>query len=209
MRTHRLIPSRFPPVSLFEWATTPEELHALAALEGLTNERLTDLSMIPEEDWVLGPGSSVIMAAFTHRGASRFSKGHFGIYYAADALDTAIAETVYHRERFLSASHEQPTLIQMREYQADVLQPLEQLTIDTHPHLFNTDPLAYEPSQDFGEAKRSENIWGLHYPSVRKENATCVAIFRPPALSIPIQGCHLEYIWDGEKIADIFKASRL
>lgn len=209
MHTHRLIPSRFPPVSLFEWAQTPEELHALAALEGLTNERLGDLSMVPEEDWVLGPGSSVIMAAFTHRGPSRFSKGNFGIYYAADTLETAIAETVYHRERFLRASGEQPTFIQMREYKADVLEPLEKLTLDTHAHLLNSDPLAYEPSQDFGEAKRSENIWGLHYPSVRRADGTCVAVFRPIALSIPVQGCHLEYIWDGEKIADVFKTSRL
>lgn len=203
MRTHRLIPSRFPPVSLFEWAKTPEELSALAALESLTNERLGDLSLVPEEDWVMGPGSTVIMAAFTHPGPSRFTNGSFGVYYAADTLETAIAETVYHRQRFLIGSKEGPTFIQMREYIAQVKQPLERLTVSTHEHLLNPDTSHYSESQQFGEEKRAEKIWGLHYPSVRKKDAHCVAIFRPPALSMPVQGCHLEYIWNGEKIAEV------
>ncbi|MFI4956952.1 MAG: RES family NAD+ phosphorylase [Gammaproteobacteria bacterium] len=209
MRTHRLIPSRFPPVSLFEWAETPEELAALAALESLTNDRLGDLSLVPEEDWVLGPGSTVIMAAFTHPGPSRFTNGSFGVYYAADTLDTAIAETVYHRERFLNASNEGPTFIQMREYIAQVQQPLEKLDVENHVHLLNPDANAYQISQDFGLEKRNEKIWGLHYPSVRKKDAHCVAIFRPPALTMPLQGCHLEYIWDGEKIGEVRLSSIL
>lgn len=36
-----------------------------------------------------------------------------------------------------------------------------------------------------------------------------MAIFRPPALTIPIQGCHLKYIWDGTRIAEVYEESRL
>ncbi|WP_328287115.1 RES family NAD+ phosphorylase [Legionella pneumophila] len=47
------------------------------------------------------------------------------------------------------------------------------------------------------------------YPSVRDLNGLCMAVLRPPALTIPIQGCHLRYIWDGEKISDIYKESKI
>jgi hypothetical protein len=41
---------------------------------------------------------------------------------------------------------------------------------------------------------------------VRKADGTCVAIFRPPALTLPQQGCHLDYVWDGAHISVIRKA---
>jgi hypothetical protein len=94
----------------------------------------------------------------------------------------------------------------MREYIAQVQKPLETLSLKDHSHLLNPDHLAYGASQQFGETKRLEKIWGLVYPSVRRENARCVAIFRPSALSIPVQGCHLAYIWDGKKIVDVRKS---
>ena len=37
---HRLIPSKFPPVSLFDWADSAEELEEIALLEGLKNDRI-------------------------------------------------------------------------------------------------------------------------------------------------------------------------
>ncbi len=83
---HRLIPSRYPPIDLFEWADSAQELEEIAALEGLTNERLVtecgNIHLVVQDDWVSGPGASALMAAFTHPGASRFSDGSYGIYYA-------------------------------------------------------------------------------------------------------------------------------
>lgn len=207
LRTHRLIPSRFPTVSLFDWAQSAAELEQLAALEGLTNDRLKtesgDVSLIPRDEWVVGPGATPLMAAFTHPGPSRFTDGSYGIYYAGDTLDTAIAETVFHRERFLRASNEVACLIQMREYVATLTQSLENLTLKQHAEFLHPSPEQYAVSQAFAKNLREQKIWGLYYPSVRKAEAYCVAIFRPKALSIPVQGCHLEYIWDGEKIVQI------
>ncbi len=109
---HRLIPSRYPPVGLFDWAETQKEAEEIAALEGLTNDRLLteygDIHLVAKDDWVSGAGATPLMAAFTHPGESRFSDGTYGIYYAGDSLATAVAETKYHRERFLSASKEAP-----------------------------------------------------------------------------------------------------
>jgi hypothetical protein len=211
---HRLIPSKFPPVSLFDWAESKEELEQIALLEGMTNERiladLGSINLVGDEDWVSGVGSTPLMASFTHIGcASRFSDGSFGVYYAANTLQAAIRETVFHRERFYAASNEPACSISMREYIAKVQKPLVDLTGNEYNNLFNPNPEHYKCSQDVGKKIHGDKEWGLVYPSVRETGAQCVAIFRPPALTIPIQGCHLKYIWDGSRISEVYKESKL
>lgn len=209
-RVHRLIPSRFPPVLLFDWASSAQELEEIGRLEGLTNQRLQteygSIYLVPPIDWVSGEGSTPLMAAFTHPGKSRFSDGSFGIYYAGDSLQTAIAETKFHRERFLNASKEAPCQIQMREYITTVVKPLVTISQETEPQLLDPDLSSYSLSQLYGSQIKAKNEWGIFYPSVRLQGGTCVAILRPPALKIPIQGSHLEYIWDGKSICEIRKA---
>lgn len=211
-KTHRLVPSRYPPTLLFDWAESLEELEQLALLEGLTNDRLKneygDIHLVSPEDWIGGEGSTPLMAAFTHTGASRFSDGSYGVYYAGDSLEAAIAETKFHKERFLSASYEPPCLIQMREYTAFIKKKLVDISTGHYENLLNPDVKTYSISQKFGLDLKEKNEWGLFYPSVRKKEAKCVAIFRPPALTIPVQARHLDYIWNGEAISEI-KISRI
>ncbi|HYD55112.1 MAG TPA: RES family NAD+ phosphorylase, partial [Gemmatimonadaceae bacterium] len=109
---HRMVPSRFPPIDLFERVADPADWEAVAAIESLTNARLREamgeISLVPVEERVSGPGASFVMGPFTHlsEAGGRFSTRHFGAYYAARTLDTAIRETVHHRERFLRATAE-------------------------------------------------------------------------------------------------------
>ena len=66
----RIIPSRFPPIQLFERVADPADLEAIIALEAMTNPRLRDeigdIQLVPPEERIAGPGTSIIMAAFTH-----------------------------------------------------------------------------------------------------------------------------------------------
>lgn len=211
---HRLIPSKFPPISLFDWASSAEELEQIALLEGLTNERiqaeLGRINLIAQEDWIGGQGSTLIMAAFTHLGyASRFSDGCYGVYYAASSLETAIKETIFHRERFYSASKEKACSLSMREYLAKIKKPLVDIRGNDYIELLNPDPNFYNISQEFGKKIHDEKHWGLYYPSLRNKDGLCMAIFRPPALTVPIQGCHLRYIWDGHCISEVYKESKI
>ncbi len=213
-KVHRLIPSKFPPVTLFDWAESAEELEQIALLEGLTNERMLveygKVNRIDKEDWIGGPGSTPIMAAFTHVGfESRFSDGSFGVYYAASSLETAIKETIFHRERFYRASNEKPCSISMREYIAKIKKPLIDITHKQYDELFNPDPAYYHKSQEFGTKLCQQKEWGLLYPSVRNLTGLCMAIFRPPALTIPIQGCHLRYLWNGERVSEVYKENKI
>jgi len=213
-KVHRLIPSRFPPISVFDWAQSQAEAEQIALLEGLTNERiraeLGRIHLVTKEDWVGGQGSTPLMAAFTHVGfPSRFSDGSYGVYYAASSLETAIRETIFHRERFYAASREASCSISMREYIAKPVKPLVDITNRQHEDMLNPDPDCYAVSQAYGQQIRADNYWGLLYPSIRNEGGICVAIFRPPALTIPVQGCHLNYIWDGSCISDVYRESKI
>lgn len=119
---YRLIPSKFPPIYLFEDVADAKDFEALYALQRLTNPRIQDeignIDLIPDAERIFGEvkGSSYIMAAFTHVNpdGSRFSNGDYGIYYCAETIKTAIAETVYHRERFMRYTNEKPQEIDMR-----------------------------------------------------------------------------------------------
>lgn len=117
--SYRLIPSCFPPIALFENLLDPEDLDAAYALESLTNDRLRhevgNISLVPPEDRMTGPGTTPIMAAFTHIGAeSRFTRGRYGVYYAGLDLETAIAESTFSRARLLSATNEAAQQLTMR-----------------------------------------------------------------------------------------------
>lgn len=197
----RVVSSRFPPVAIYErFGLSGEEMELLFEIENLTNPRIRqeagDLSLVPVEDRISGPGASPIMAAFTHIGhPSRFSAGAYGVYYAGESLETAVAETIFHREQFLRATREPSIRLEMRVYESVTLQPLHDLRGAAFVHLHQPDD--YGPSQLFAAGLRTTGAWGLLYRSVRRAGGLCVGIFRPPALKPAVQRQHLAYFWDG------------
>lgn len=209
-RQYRIVPAHFPPIDLFESILDPAELELAFEIESLTNDRLReqagDIRQVAPEDRITGPGSSPIMAAFTHIGnPSRFSAGQYGVYYAGRALATAIAETRYHRQRFLQLTAEPSCEITLRVYVGQVLKPLHDLRAEAYAELHR--PGDYAPSQHFGARLRTQGSWGLLYRSVRDPGGECIAALRPPAVSIPHQGPHLRYVWDGrlQRITDVLE----
>lgn len=200
---HRIIPSHYPPINLFERIyDSAEEWEEAYEIEALTNDRLLDqagdLNLVAPEDRLTGPGASPVMAAFTHFGfGSRFTNGVFGVYYAADSLETAIAETIYHKEREMAAAGEESLELTMRCYIGDIVRPMQDIRGDDYRHLHNPDD--YSASQAFAASCRAHGTAGLLYNSVRRAGNECIAAFKPIALSAPVQGDHLRYFWDGDK----------
>lgn len=203
---YRIIPSVYPPINFFEDLVEPEHMEAAWYVESLTNERLRDetgnIALVAEEDRISGPGSSVVMAAFTHIACpTRFSDASYGIYYAAKTLETAIYETVYHREKFLGYTQEAAGNVDMRVYQGQILKPLHDIRSGDYAELHLPDD--YQPSQAFGKTLKEARSWGIVYQSVRHYGGECIAALRPPAISIPIQTQHLSYVWNGKKITHV------
>lgn len=208
-RQFRIIPSRFPPVDILESLVSPDELAVLHAIESMTNDRLQaelgQLHLVAKEDWVTGPGATVVMAAFTHIGnPSRFSDGSYGVYYAALSEQTAIAETVFHSERRLRATAEAPIDIDMRVYIGQVTTSLEDLRPPRFAPLQQPSLDSWPLAQQFAAARRTAGADGFIYRSARDADGQCVAAFRPRAVTRPRQGKHLRYHWDGERIAHVY-----
>lgn len=209
---HRLVPSRYPTITLFDTARDADELELLAELEGLTNPRLRDelgqIARVPAAERMVGPGCTPIMAAFCHPAPSRFTDGLYGVYYAACNLDTAIAETRHHRERFLREAGIAQETLEMRAYTTTLAQPMTGLPDDRKAALL--DPDDYTASQAHGARVQAAGIWGLVYPSVRDpQHGDCVAVFRPRALHPVRQGPHFRYYWNGTAIDAVEEYRRL
>ncbi|WP_110654227.1 RES family NAD+ phosphorylase [Salinicola halimionae] len=208
--SYRVVPSRFPPIDLFERVATPDDWDLLNRLEGQTSTRLREeagaIHMVREEDRRYGPGWTPVMAAFCHftGQGSRFSDGAFGVYYCALDEATAIAETRYHAERFLRDSSEPPMQLQQRVYLSDLEGSLHDLR-DDPAAIPLLDPENWHAGQAFGRQAWEAHADGIVYPSVRDPDGECAAVLRPPVMSATRQGRHLGYEWDGERIRHVLE----
>ncbi len=211
--SYRLIPSRYPTVGLYDAIADPADLDVVFAVEALANPRIRDeigeLTLVPKEERLSGPGATPVMAAFTHLNpeGSRFSDGTYGVYYAAHSLETAIAEVSYHRGVFLRRTQEPAIDIDMRLITASVEAELHDLLAAEGDAAGNSDRYAsvldpddYGPSQSLGRRLRAARSWGIRYPSVRHPRGECVGIFRPRALRHAKAAAHLALHWDGQRI---------
>lgn len=215
--SYRIIPSRFPPIYLYERVVDNTEFEILNELESLTNPRHRDevgqFELVPAEDRIFGPGSSRIMAAFTHLnpGGSRFSDGTYGVYYAGHTIETAIEETKFHRERFLKATEQKKDEFEMLVLIAELRSDLHDIKglQSSHPHLYHPEPIQYPASQIIAKQLKTNNANGILYDSVRHPGGECVAIFKPTALKNCIDWKRLIYHWDGERIDYSYSVSDL
>jgi hypothetical protein len=88
-KCYRIIPSRFPPVNLFDRIAPEKDSQILGEVETFTNDRVRqeigEVQHVRPEDVVGGKGASYIMAPFTHPDpcGDRFSDGSYGVLYGA------------------------------------------------------------------------------------------------------------------------------
>ena len=212
----RIIASRYPPIHLFERVSAnPTVWDALIALESATNPRLRDeigeISLVAPERRISGPNASWVMASFTHlnpRG-SRFSDGSWGVYYAASRIETAIAETVHHFARLADDARDPPRREDMRVLVGKVRATFHDIrTLPRARRAAVLDPNSYDASRALARGLRETGSNGLIYQSVRHAGGRCIAAFWPDVVGIPIQERHLQYEWDGEKVARYFDYKR-
>jgi len=182
--TYRLIPSRFPPIGLFDTVATAADLPAVMELAGWTNDRLVSerLARLPEAEWVYGrPNSSVVMAAFLHvpAGGMRFNGPEIGAWYAAAALATAAVEVAHHLRREAAARGE-PTLTRTyRSYLASLAGDYLDIRGEqsSRPDIYASD--RYAASQKLGEFVRASGGAGVIYDSLRHAGGINAVAHRP------------------------------
>jgi RES domain len=206
-RAVRIIRSLFPPIDLFEDIADPADWPLLLSAEMKTNPRVMEsighLDLVPPKRRVGGPGASWLMAPFTHISLdrpSRFSDGRYGVLYVGDRFEVALAETIHHHQRFMARTRETPGWTsQFREII---------MRVDAHLHDVRTepafasacDPDSHAEAQMLGRTLRLAGSEGVVYPSCRHAGGDCAGLFYPDLATQPVQGRHLAYHWDGQRV---------
>jgi len=195
--THRLIPSRFPPVAAFEDVASAADLADVMELEGWTNDRLVAerAARLPQAEWAYGrPNASVIMASFLHTPPSglRFSGGALGAWYGALSVETCIAEVSHHLRREMLRSGATRFITTYRAYTARIEGDYSDIRHreNERPELYAR--ADYSGSQAFGEATRAEGGDGILYDSLRHRGGTNLCAYRPSKVQDVTQAGHIE-----------------
>lgn len=147
------------------------------------------------------------MASFTplNPDGSRFSDGSYGVYYAASDVETALAETRYHRVRFLLCTKEPPIDIDMRSYSSEIDTELHDIRNMQREMPLVYDENAYSASQKLARELRNDGSNGIVYDSVRHADGECAGIFRTNIPQPVTQGSHYCFQWDGKRIASTYR----
>lgn len=205
---YRLIPSKYPSKSLFDDVANHDEFEVLFAIQELTNPRirneLGNLNRVPPQERPYGiRGCNYALGPFVHLNpaGSRFSNGDFGVYYAAEDAQTAIAETRHHQQQYFSGvlglKFDRLTMRCLKTQFSATLRDIRGEEFKTQDWY---DKDNYSAAQQLGANFKMNNDAGITYGSVRIDNKTCYALFSPNMIKDIIQTAHYEYIWDGEKI---------
>jgi RES domain-containing protein len=210
---HRLIPSRYSEAGtvLADIVDSAEMLEDIVLLDGATNDRIQGeqqgLTGISTYELVYGiPNAHIVNAAFTHTNESgcRFNDHTRGAWYAADELETSLAEVTYHKARRL-AEIVVPGLAGNRpdedtstfdDWLADfrssfhVLDPAD----DFFSECLQPEPVpqCYAASQQVAHRLLEMQSNGLVYPSVRRIGSRCLVCFRPALVYNPRRAERLE-----------------
>src|SRR5206468_881433 len=124
------------------------------------------LNHVPQSEWVTGPQSTVIMAAFCHPrpAGGRFNGSERGAWYASRDLLTAQTEIAYHRTKELAEVGVFETRVEMRLYHADISTSLHDVRAIPEVH----DPENYTESQKLAARLLTQGSNGVVYRSVRR-----------------------------------------
>jgi hypothetical protein len=209
---HRLIPSLYSEQQavLTNVATDEEMLDDITLLDGATNERIQSENGgkigISTLELVYGiPNAHIVNAAFSYTTGvgSRFNDHTRGAWYAADELETSLAEVTYHKAKRLAdivvpkLPGERPDkdISTYDDWMADFRSAFHSIDRSArYEEYLQPEPVpqCYAASQLLAQTLISRGSLGLIYPSVRRPDHLCIACFRPAMVYNPHRGLRVE-----------------
>jgi hypothetical protein len=197
--SYRLIPSRFPPIGLFDTVATAADAGAMMELAGWTNDRLVEerLRRLPEDEWVYGsPNASVVMATFLHvpPGGARCNGADLGAWYAGAALATAAFEVAHHLRREAVTTGAVALQRDFRTYTAELSGSYRDIRGQQAQRPDAYDPASYAASRILGEGIRATGGAGILYDSLRHRGGINIVAYRPRNILTVTQTDHWRLI---------------
>jgi len=200
--TYRLIPSRFPPVSVYEGLVANDRLEALTKVEDMTNPRLRSEARIARtagedpktsarlQNWNLAP-----FAYGNPEGSTFFGEEYPCLEVAADR-QTALAVSVTRRQRFLERTDEAPIGLDMRMFKT----PVEGRFLDLRAYDANE---IQARGREMG-AKLPEHADGILFHPIERPTATAISVVSGLVLGRTLQTVHYRYMWNGRRISLLY-----
>jgi hypothetical protein len=196
----RLIPSRFPPVAVYEGLVANDRFAHLIEVENATNPRLQSEQRLraaypdPAEprlqNWNLAPFK------YLNPEGSRFFDPTRPALELADDRQTALAVSVARRQTFLSRTSEGPIGLDMRLFKT----PVKGRFLDFRAHPLD---LLEEQRWKLGDAVHAE-VDGVIYHPPERPTATCYAVLRGDVLGRTLQAVHYRFVWNGARISKLY-----
>lgn len=199
---YRLIPSRFPPVSLYERVASEEVWPIVHSVEDLTNPRaqarrlLTGAAQIDEASPKLQNWNHAPFTYLNPEGTWLLSP-LFGAMELCDCLQTALAMSVRKRELFLSRTDELPLYLDMRVLCTRVKGRFADLR--------RLDPTLTQTARwQIGEQLLNAGGNGALFSCPVRAAGTCIAIFNGEVLERSVQAEHFRFVWDGQRVKSVY-----
>ncbi|WEF34724.1 RES family NAD+ phosphorylase [Pseudoduganella chitinolytica] len=204
--TCRLIPSRFADVEdsvLAPLADSDAELRDLFELDNATNARLlSEHGGTPgigiDELLFAVPNYRIVNAAYTYARpeGSRFNDAERGAWYCGFAMETALAEVMFHKTVEYAEIDRFEDSVTYQAMLADFTAPFHDLR-GQGGFADCLDPTSYVASQALAERLLAGGSTGIIYPSVRHAGGTCLACFRPALVGNVRKGPAYRLTWRG------------
>ena len=198
---YRLIPSRFPPVHVYEGLVDSDRFEALAELEALTNPRLISEARLARtssaplnenrvQNWNLAP-----FAYGNPEGSTFFGEERSCMEVAGDC-QTALAVAVARRERFLSCTREAAIGLDMRLLKT----PIAGQFWDLRPLGVIGD---LQTRRDLGKAL-PEGADGILFCAPERPSGTALCVLNGECLGRSLQTTHYRFVWDGANVCLLY-----
>ncbi len=199
---YRLIPSRFPPVSVYRDLVAPEQVEALVEVENKTNPRLRLQERLMARREAPKLDSAVLqnwnLAPFTYENpeGTTFFAPERSCLELADTPQTALAVSIARRARFLSRTKEAATALDMRMLKT----PVEGRFIDMRQMPAE---LPQEQRWSLGDGVPAD-VDGILFRPPERPTATAIAVLKGQALGRSIQTTHYRFEWNGVRIDRLY-----
>lgn len=188
----RLVGADWPPVVEIEAARTPAELDGAMVLIGRTDPARRSMARaweaLPVPDRRYGPGASDAMTPYLFAAPGRFSDIGAGAFYAAESIDTALAEALHHRARAFARSGAGLSRARFRHLHTDLSLSVTDVRgrRAASPGLYDPADAGTPATREHAASMRADGSHGIAYDSLRRPAGQCVAVFHARDIGVPV-----------------------
>lgn len=202
---YRLIPSRFPPIRVYDRIVANDQHDAVVELEVLTSprvrsrERLIGIGALDDASPRLQNWNHAPFTYLNPEGSVLF-RASIAALELFDTLQTALAVSVARRERFLKNTRMPKLGLDMRVLTTRVTGKF----VDLRGGIL---PENRSERWAIGDQLREAQADGALFRCPERSGASCLAVLNGGVLDRSVQADHFRFVWDGERVSSLYSFS--